>query len=137
MTEGPVVKDIDETPMCWGYADSDIAERWTGALPTREAAIHEALVELDDDIFWIQQGRHPDPSDFFPSAQELFELARERACDEVGEAAEEWPDVGLVAEGELDALLKAWMQKHLGRCAFWAPVGEPEEIVRADVEKGG
>ncbi|UXV17554.1 hypothetical protein N4P55_16815 [Pseudomonas fluorescens] len=43
---------------------------------------------------------------------DVIEMLGERAYDDVGEFAEDWPDVPDEARQELDALLSAWISKH-------------------------
>lgn len=48
----------------------------------------------------------------YVDAGDIIEMLGERAYDDVGEVAEEWPDVSAEARKELDALLGAWVSKH-------------------------
>lgn len=45
-------------------------------------------------------------------AGDVIEMLGERAYDDVGEFAEDWPDVPDEAHQELDALLSEWISKH-------------------------
>jgi hypothetical protein len=117
---------------CWGYSGSRDAEWWTGSLATREEAIAEALAELEEDVVWIYKGWKPAAAHFFPDADDLCETAAERASDEVGDPAEEYPEVSDEAKTELNALLEAWAEKHIATPRFWiGDGGEPERIERA------
>jgi hypothetical protein len=46
------------------------------------------------------------------NVDDVLEMMGERAYDECGESAENYPDVTKEAREELDALLMAWMEKH-------------------------
>lgn len=48
----------------------------------------------------------------YVDASDIIEMLGERAYDDVGEVAEDWPDVSAEARLELDALLGAWVSKH-------------------------
>lgn len=57
----------------WGYAESELAERWEGEYDTREAAVvagreHFAGSEAYADMthFWVVRGRRPAASEFLP-----------------------------------------------------------------------
>lgn len=45
-------------------------------------------------------------------ADDVIEMMGDRAYDECGESADNYPDVTKEARDELDALLLAWMEKH-------------------------
>jgi hypothetical protein len=52
---------------------------------------------------------------------------KDAACAEMGEVADEYPDVTKEAENDLTALLRAWVDKHVSmRC--WTATGTAEEI---------
>ncbi|PTT89986.1 hypothetical protein DBR45_56895 [Pseudomonas sp. HMWF031] len=48
----------------------------------------------------------------YVDAGDVIEMLGERAYDDVGEVAEDWPDVSADARQELDAVLAAWVSKH-------------------------
>ena len=48
----------------------------------------------------------------YVDASDIIEMLGERAYDDVGEFAEDWPDVPDEARQELDALLSEWISKH-------------------------
>lgn len=48
----------------------------------------------------------------YVDAGDVIEMLGERAYDDVGEFAEDWPDVPDEARQELDALLSEWISKH-------------------------
>lgn len=50
----------------------------------------------------------PCASEFAPDADWVLEYMNEQACDNLGECAEDWPDVTKEAKKELDAFLKDW-----------------------------
>jgi len=48
----------------------------------------------------------------YVDAGDVIEMLGERAYDDVGEFAEDWPDVPDEARQELDSLLSEWISKH-------------------------
>lgn len=108
----------------WGHASSLDAETWTGAYSTREEAIEHGRREYDGPFF-VTRGSRIDPAEFMPSADELIEMAGERAADECG--VEDWPDLSDQAVRELDDLLEAWARKH-AQLDWWRAEGVPERI---------
>lgn len=64
------------------------------AFPSREAALAAGTAEaLNEPRTVVYTGRHEDPakaSSFVPSASDFLVYAQERACDEIGECAEDW-----------------------------------------------
>ena len=113
----------DEERCCefiWCYSNDP--ERYEAQCATREAAIAEATTEYDGAPFYVQKFRRPDVTEYAPDADDIIEMMRDRACDDAGEAAEEFPDVGDDATAELDAMLCAWARK---RCVvtFWTSDG--------------
>jgi len=86
----------------------------------------ESLGELLDDHDELDVGAtvyrgeaiRPDPADYVET-KHLIEMIGERAWDDCGEAAEDWPAVEPEAEQELQALIKAWATKHLNPTPFY------------------
>jgi len=115
----------------WGYSDNEHGEDgWYGTLGTREEAIAEARAHYGlgaEDVCWICQGRVPSPREFVPSTDWITDHMGEQACDEVGEAADEWPPCSDVAAAELQQLLGDWAEKHCP-LRFWVADGTPEAI---------
>lgn len=112
----------------WGYADSRKTERWTGSEVSREAAIAEGRKLYPGQDFWICSGTKCEPARFMPDADWIVEDASNRAAEEVGEVAEDWPpSAPKEAMAELDAFLEAWAEKHMP-CEFWLADGEAELI---------
>jgi hypothetical protein len=127
----------------WGWATSDAPERWDGGFATREDVIAEAAGCLGpNEPFWIMNGTSLDAGSFVPSVDWIVEHMNASACDEAGEAAEEWPQCELSneAEAELKALLEGWARKH-APAKFWAADGTAERVdpaaqfTRKDSEK--
>ena len=65
--------------------------------------------------------------EFMPSAKDIIEQAANRAADNAGECAEDWPDASDAALAELDAYLKAWARRYVP-CDFWTGIGQPERV---------
>lgn len=64
----------------------------------------------------------------FMSAETILENAEDQLYGEVGEAAEDAYAASKEAVAELDALIKAWCEKHLGGTTVWRCVGKSREI---------
>ena len=116
-----------ENRTVWGYEGSAAAECWNGHCATREEAIKEGRKHYPGEAFFVMSGTRCDAASFMPDAAEVLEIAGERAGDEAGEAAADFPDVSQAAGEELDALLSAWSAKHL-TCSFWVADSQPERI---------
>jgi hypothetical protein len=118
---------------CWGYAEHDEAERISGRCASRDEAIVEAFTEhVDLGEMWIYSGAEVDPFTLVPHATEIVELMGERASDNCGEVAEDWPDVSDEAKKELNDLLAAWVRKN-APARFWMADGKPERVTRNDL----
>ena len=118
----------------WVYSLDKYGEEYHGHCETREAAIAEARTELGVDArvegFYVGRCVQVTKSQFMPSAEYILELMQESATDECGDGAEDFPDVSIEAGEELDALLKAWCEKHISRHSLpWTFVDAPEHIV--------
>lgn len=116
--------------MRWGFSAEPDPEGWTGAYPTREEALAEARETYGaEGTIWLQSGFCPPFGALMPDADDIIEIMAQCAADNVGEAAEEWPDVGVEGKNALDALLHAWAEKH-APVTFWvAEEGDPPEEV--------
>lgn len=61
----------------------------------------------------VYVGEQSDASAYgFVDADDIIEQFNERAYDEFGECAEDWPDVTKEAKAELNAYLAAWIERH-------------------------
>ena len=113
----------------WGYAEHEDAERWYGSCATKEAAIAEGRAEYGRHVhFVVRPGTRYAARRFMPDAEDLIEMMGDRASDEAGDAAEEFPDVGEYARKDFEAVLDAWADKHLGVCLFWVADGPVEDV---------
>lgn len=64
----------------------------------------------------------------------VIEMIGERAYDEVGEAADSYPNVTPDAKAELEALLTGWIEKH-AKPTFYSVINVREhKITAADME---
>lgn len=79
---------------------------------------------------WVGDALHPDAGSYV-DAESVIEQMGERASDDCGEAAEDYPDVDKEAMQELDDLLKAWARKH---CTprFWSVHNIREYTITAE-----
>lgn len=128
-TEGALFKPKE----MWGYAPDEHPESgWCGA-DTREEAIAAGRAEYDGRDFFITSGEAADPAKYLPSLEWILEYIADTAGDEVGDVAEDFPDVSDKAKAELDGLLNRWAREHI-HCAFWVPTGEAEHVAGQVVE---
>jgi hypothetical protein len=117
-----------EPAQCWGYSDDRDTERWIGAEGSREDVIAEGRETYPGQPFWICSGTECSAEQFMPDADDILETAAQRACDEIGDAAEDWPpSVPKEALAELTGFIRAWAAKHLP-CRFWTADGDKERI---------
>ena len=119
--------EVNNKAILWSYSrrDGDVLR---GDCATREAAIEEARGEYGDDVaFYVWQCQRLLADAFTPDVGGILERMGEAAGDEVGEAAEDYPDVSDEAQEELRLLLQAWTAHH-APCEFWQSIGEAERI---------
>jgi hypothetical protein len=126
---GPVAAGQSEE--VWGFAESEDDERWSGMCGSREEAIAEARSELglaSDQDFYIIRGRKPAAADFVPDVDWILEHMGDQAGDQIGEIAEEFPDVTDEGRAALTRYLEAWARKYAEPVNFWAADGKAERI---------
>jgi hypothetical protein len=111
----------------WGYASSDQCETWEGNCKTREEAIAEGREEFGGMDFWVMCGTRPDPAKYVPHIDTILDHMNEDAGEEGGEAAEDYPDVGIEGKEALGMLLRAWARQY-ARPTFWVANGIAERI---------
>lgn len=79
------------------------------------SSLDELILSHDDLVVggtaWKADAVEIDPASYI-SASDVTEMLSERAYDDVGEYAEDWPCVTGEATAELDALLRDWVHKH-------------------------
>lgn len=67
-------------------------------------------------------------------ANDVIDMIGDRAYDEVGEAADGYPDIAPGAKAELETLLSGWIEKH-AKPTFYSVVNVSEYVITAaDVE---
>ncbi|AIP12505.1 gp45 [Burkholderia pseudomallei] len=67
-------------------------------------------------------------------ANDVIDMIGDRAYDEVGEAADGYPDIAPEAKAELETLLSGWIEKH-AKPTFYSVVNVSEYVITAaDVE---
>lgn len=77
----------------------------------------------------------PDPADYI-NADDILEQMGERASDDCGECAEDYPDVSAEAKQSLDGFLKGWARKHCTPMNFYKVQNVREHVLTAgDLEK--
>lgn len=83
-------------------------------------------------IVWFGEAEKPNPVKYF-DADDLLEEVGNRAYDDGGEHAEDYPDVSDEAKAELGQFLSDWLTKHC-QPSFWR-VNNPKEytITEADI----
>lgn len=70
-----------------------------------QSATYESSV---GDTIYVGEASQPCASRYVPDADWVIEYMGEQADDDIGEAAEDWPDVSKEAKQELEAFLKDW-----------------------------
>lgn len=113
----------------WGFSNYEEDERWSGAEATREDAIKAAhAAHGRNSTVYVREGIQPyNGYQFLPSVEFILEHASNTAFEEVGEVAEEWPDVDDHGVKELEGFLQEWASKYLPT-TFWFATGKPEKI---------
>jgi len=97
------------------------------------------LIDAEDDLHVgsvVYRGvpKRYEPSRFVPSADWVVEHMADRAYDDGGEWAEDWPTVSVEACEELESLLKEWAAKNCNPCTFWRiDKSEPYTITEEDL----
>lgn len=114
-------------PAPWGYAATDSPEQWEHA-SSREEAISWGRKEYPGEVFYIIEGTWCTTEEFLPSAESIVMEMNDRAEGEVGDPAEDWPDVTNEGGDVLDALIAEWAKKYITPPGFWLADGEPERI---------
>jgi hypothetical protein len=123
--------------MAWFWDEDQHAERWSGGpYRSREDAIADARRELGLEAeFYVAEGTQSTPDHYMPDAEDVLGWAREQACDDAGESAEEFGDCSDEAEAELTSLLAAWANKYL-EVTFWSIDPSSADLVTADDNVG-
>lgn len=83
------------------------------------------------DVIYIGETVHPCASEFVPDADWVLGHMGEQAYDNLGECAEDWPDVSKEAEQELEAFLKDWAVRHC-KVSFYKVTNEREYVLTAE-----
>ncbi|MNX74672.1 hypothetical protein D3C86_1061180 [compost metagenome] len=100
--------------------------------------LHEVLAALDDQgalvegaVFYEGDANHPTPSSFF-HIDHLFDEMGERAGDECGEWADDFPNVGTRERQELEAIINAWIDANV-TVSFWTVTSSRKVEVTAEM----
>lgn len=88
----------------------------------RAESLNELVNDHHDELevgqtVWVADSVHPDPAGYIDVDYTLEQIG-ERAMDDCGEAAEDFPSVTAEARNELESLLKTWARKHC-TVSFW------------------
>lgn len=76
----------------------------------------------------------PIPTKHLCDANDVIDMIGDRAYDEVGEAADGYPDISPEAKVELEALIAGWIEKH-AKPTFYSVINVREyTITAADME---
>jgi hypothetical protein len=95
------------------------------------------LIEGNDSLVvgsmvYFGDAQRVDPTKFI-SASDIVEMIGERAYDEAGECAEDFPNVSKEAEDELEELLIEWINKHCKATFYTVRNIEKHIITAADL----
>ncbi|MDN7671301.1 hypothetical protein QZM22_01890 [Burkholderia oklahomensis] len=77
----------------------------------------------------------PIPIKHLCDADDVINMIGERAYDEVGEAADGYPDIAPEAKAELEALLLGWIEKH-AKPTFYSVINTQEHVLTAEDMEG-
>ncbi|KWK79402.1 hypothetical protein WM16_07610 [Burkholderia ubonensis] len=72
----------------------------------------------------------PIPAKRLCDAKYVIDMIGDRAYDEVGEAADGYPDITREAKAELESLLADWIEKH-AKPTFYSVINVREHIITA------
>lgn len=113
-------------------------ENWSdGPYDSREEAI-EVGHDSYPDGFWICEIYPASHTDFLPKASDIIETMASQAYEEIGEAAQDWPDLPAKsnAEVDLDQALARWAAQHADslKVTFWR-CGDEERIDPVEAEE--
>ena len=117
------------------------AECWSDDV--NEDFNYDSLADLLDsnhelavgDTVYVADAVIPDPATYI-DADDILEQMGERASDECGEYAEDYPDVTDEAKQSLEAFLKGWARKHCTPTNFYTVSKVREYILTAgDLEQ--
>lgn len=114
----------DTTHECWSRDNE-----WFGC-----TSLGELIDENDDfevgQIVFVADAEPADTSGLV-DAGDVIEMLGERAYDNYGESAEDWPDVSPEQKKELDDLLQGWIEKN-APARFWSVTNVREYVLTAD-----
>ena len=103
----------------WGHAPEEHPERWFGSFLSKQEVIAEGKKTYpSNEAFYVCAGTLANGPGYMPDADELEEMIWQAAHDDVGEAAEDFPDLTEQAKTELSAFLKGWAERHV-KALFW------------------
>ncbi|WP_175760472.1 hypothetical protein [Burkholderia anthina] len=72
----------------------------------------------------------PIPTKHLCDADDIIDMLGERAYDEVGEAADDYPNISPEAKAELESLIAGWIEKH-AKPTFYSVINVREHIITA------
>lgn len=99
---------------------------WDGPFDTREMAVGDGHDSYDGDGFAVAPGVKATSDQFTPSVQFIIEAMAANAWDELGECAENYPDVSAEALTKLQAAVDNWARRHV-KCDLYI-IGKTEWI---------
>lgn len=116
-----------EIKQCWAANGQDF--NFESLLDLLES--HPDLIA--GDVVQVGQACHPDSSQLV-DADDVMEQMTDRAWDIAGEYAMGYPDVSKEAKDELDALLRAWIEKHCPPDFYTVKDSTEYTLTESDVE---
>jgi hypothetical protein len=114
-----------EKKECWSVDEECFDAAGLGDL----IGSHHDELEVGTTVY-VADAVTPDPADYI-DVDGILEKMGERAGDDCGEYADDYPDVSKDARQELEDVLKTWARKH---CTprFWKVKNVREYILTAD-----
>lgn len=117
-----------KTETRWGHATEEHPERWTGSFKTSAEVIADGFqTYAPHEAFYVCSGALAWGPKWMPDAKDIETMLWDAAYSEVGEAAEDFPDLSPEALEELSKFLDAWATKHV-QATFWISSGTPTRI---------
>ncbi|QTD91787.1 hypothetical protein [Burkholderia anthina] len=94
--------------------------------------MHDELA-IGDVVYYGDVAPIPTPN--LCDADDIITMIGERAYDEVGEAADGYPDISADAKAELESLIAGWIEKH-SKPTFYRVINVREYVITADDTEG-
>lgn len=120
--------------MCWSRDEENFQYDDIHELLASEDVGGDWGLNVGDTVYYGEK-EHPEPTDYF-DVDSLLEEIGNRAYDECGEWAEDYPDVDKKEVEKLDKYIKRWLKKNC-QPTFWIVRNvKPYELKAEDMDLG-